>query len=324
MSQVHASIMAVLVQAALVTVAPAPEDSCPSPAQVQAALETHAPRLVAENVPGNLLILSLSPTLATGEMSLSLMDKAGIVKLYRVLPPPPGDRARDCAALADTVAFIVDRYFNEVELPKLPERKPPPPPPQPPPAKLASPIKLDVPGSAVAATVGRRIPGGVTDLGGIELKLTGGVAWSSTELAGGQPWVDLSAGIVGTVHQPWNHGGGAGSADATRAGADLAFLLGWPVGHGRLYAGPLASIEMIWLDATYYGQLHHEIYYESAAGLRAGYQYFWQKYLFARADITGCAALVRHRFDTLSDPSAPLFESPPAYLTFSFGIGIWF
>ncbi|HEX7505747.1 MAG TPA: hypothetical protein VF550_03175, partial [Polyangia bacterium] len=132
--------MAVLVQAALVTVAPGPEDNCPSSTQVQAALDTHAPRLVTwrpEDVSANPLTLTLSPNLATGETSILLIDKAGLVKLYRVLPPPVGDRARDCAALADTVAFIVDRYFEEVEIPQLPERKPPPIPPPPlPPAPL--------------------------------------------------------------------------------------------------------------------------------------------------------------------------------------------
>src|SRR5450631_3985427 len=178
MSEVHASIMAILVQAALVTVAPGAEENCPSSAQVQAALENHAPRLVAARQEGpaaNSLILTLSPALATGEMSLTLVDKAGFVKLYRVLQPPPLDHARDCAALADTVAFIVDRYFEEVELPKLPERKPPPPPPPvpPPPPPPSTPPTLPVKAKlptrkpepvnyALSAAVGRRIPGGPT------------------------------------------------------------------------------------------------------------------------------------------------------------------
>ena len=338
MSEVHASIMAVLVQAALVTVAPGAEENCPSSAQVQAALENHAPRLVAAREEGpaaNSLILTLSPALATGEMSLTLVDKAGFVILYRVLQPPPLDRARDCAALADTVAFIVDRYFEEVELPKLPERKPPPPlppappPPPPLPAKATLPApKLESANYALSATVGRRIPGGPTDLGGIEFKLAGGAAMRKTVIAGGRPWIDLSAGIVGIVpDRTWLNEKGSGSTTAVRSGADLAFLLGWPVWHGRLYAGPQTSLEMIWLDwrnDVPDSQVRRETRFAAATGLRTGYQYFWPEHFFARVDLSGCVALVRYRIDAQSDRSVTLFESPPAYLTLAIGVGIWF
>ena len=341
MSEVHASIMAVLVQAALVTVAPGAEDNCPSSAQVQAALENHAPRLVAvrqEAPSANPLVLTLSPPLATGEMSLTLVDKAGFVKLYRVLQPPPLDRARDCAALADTVAFIVDRYFEEVELPKLPERKPPPspppapPPPSPPPTLPAKP-KLPSPKPetlkySLSTAVGRRIPGGPTDLGGIEFKLALGAAMRNVVIAGGRPWIDLAAGIVGFVpDRTWANERGSGSATAVRSGADLAFLLGWSVWHGRLYAGPQTSLEVIWLDwrdDVSNSQVQREIRFAAATGLRTGYQYYWREHFFARADVSGSVALVRHRIAAQSDPNVTLFESPPAYLTLAIGIGIWF
>ena len=340
MSGVHASIMAVLVQAAVVTVAPGAEENCPSSAQVQAALETHAPRLVAtppEAPSAQPLTLTLSPALANGEMTLSLVDKAGWVKLYRVLPPPAGDRAHDCAALADTVAFIVDRYFNEVELPALPERKPPPPPPPPPlpppptplPAKertAASP--QPTPHFALSAIVGKRVPGGATDLGGKELKLTGGTPVTARVFAGGRPWVDVSAGLVGMVSdRTWAFGRGAGSVSSVRTGADFALLLAWPVWLGRLYAGPQASIEMVWLNwrnAIPGSQVQREIRLGVATGLRASYQYYWRARFFARTDLSGCVALVRHRISAESDSSVTLFESPPAYLTVSFGVGIWF
>jgi hypothetical protein len=325
MSKVHASIMAVLIQAALVTVAPGTEENCPSSAQVQAALGTHTPRLVApqaDDDPANALTLTLSPTLATGEMSLSLVDKIGRVKLYRLLPPPPGDRARDCAALADTVAFIIDRYFDEVELPNLPERKLPPPPP---PAKVAEP-KSAVPEFALSGTMGRRIPGDAADLGGVEFKLAGGAALTTFALAGGKPWIDASAGLVGIAKESWPRNESR-SATVVRTGVDLSVLLGWPVWNGRLYAGPQASVEMVWLNwvnADASGQVEREIRFDAAAGLRTGYQYFWRERFFARVDLTGCIAIVRHKIAAKSDPSASLFEAPPAYLTMAFGIGIWF
>jgi hypothetical protein len=342
MSEVHASIMAVLVQAALVTVAPGAEDNCPSSAQVQAALENHAPRLVAarqESASAQPLTLTLSPALANGEMSLSLVDKSGWVKLYRVLPPPAGDRARDCAALADTVAFIVDRYFDEVELPALPERKPPPPPPPPPPPLPLPPPPLPAkvtpaelppptPRFALSATLGRRAPGAATDLGGKEVKLTGGTPVTSWVVAGGQPWMDVSAGVVGLVSdRTWAFGRGAGSVSSVRTGVDFALLLAWPVWLGRLYAGPQATVEMVWLDwrnGIPGSQVRRDIRFDVATGFRASYQYFWRARLFARADLAGCVALVRHRISAESDSTVALFESPPAYLTASFGVGIWF
>jgi len=317
--------MAVLIQAALVTVAPSAEENCPSSAQVQAALETHAPRLVAlasEGGSDNPLTLILSTTLATGEMSISLMDKAGLVKLYRVLPPPPGDRARDCAALADTVAFIIDRYFDEVELPQLPARPPAPPPP---PNVVQS---KTVPKFALSGTMGRRVPGGAADLGGYEFKLTGGAGLPPFTIAGGRPWIDASAGLVGMATNNWVNSTGAGTSKAVRSGADLSLVLRWRVWQGWLYAGPLASVEMVWLDwrdADTQGQVQRYIRFAWAAGLRTGYQYFWRERFFARADLTGCIAARRQRISPQSSAGAnPLFESPPAYVTMAFGVGIWF
>ena len=324
--------MAVLVHAALVTVAPGPEDHCPSSAQVQAALESHAPRLLTsrqEDASANPLILNLSPTLATGEMSIMLIDKAGLVKLYRVLPPPPGDRARDCAALADTVAFIVDRYFDEVELPELPERKQiPSPPAAPPPAPKPALPTPAAPRFALSGTFGRRLPGGPTDLGGNEFKLAGGAAVTNLVLAGGRPWIDVSAGIVGIVsNRKWDNEKGAGTATAVRSGVDLALLLGWPVWGGRLCAGPQVSLEMVWLDwrdVDANNRLSREVRFAWAAGLRTSYQYFWRKRFFARADLNGGLAVTRQEIKTQSAPNDPLFVSPPAYLTLAIGVGIWF
>jgi hypothetical protein len=342
MSDVHASIMAFLVQAALVTVAPSANDRCPSSAQVETALETHAPRLVSPRPEdSSSLTLTLSPTFATGEMGISLIDRAGLVRLYRVLPPPPGDRARDCAALADTVAFIVDRYFEEVELPNLPERKPPPapPPPTPPPPSLPPPpsdpklpnLPMPQPGSpkfALSATGGKRIPGGIADLGGTEFKLTGGAAVTHLELAGGRPWIDISAGLVGIApNRRWGAGNATGNATSVRSGVDLALLLGWPVGNGRLYAGPQASLEMIWLDwrdADPNDPVRREIRFLGAAGLRTSYQYVWRQHFFARADVAGCIAILQQKIVAASNENRALFEAPPAYLTLAFGVGIWF
>jgi hypothetical protein len=136
--------------------------------------------------------------------------------------------------------------------------------------------------------------------------------------------MDVSAGIVGRAKLDWVDGNSSGSATIERSGADLSLLLGWPAWHGRLQVGPLASIEMIWLGANSYGHLQHEIHFGAAAGLRTGYQYFWRKHFFARVDLTGCVAIVRHQFAPQRATDTPVFESPPAYVTAALGVGIWF
>ena len=149
-----------------------------------------------------------------------------------------------------------------------------------------------------------------------------------TVIAGGRPWIDLSAGIIGFVpDRTWQNEMGSGSATAIRSGADLAFLLGWSVWHGRLYAGPQTSLEMIWLDwrnDVLEGQVRHENRFAATTGLRTGYQYFWPEHFFARVDLSGCVALVRYRIDAQSARSVTIFESPPGYLTLAIGVGIWF
>jgi hypothetical protein len=180
----------------------------------------------------------------------------------------------------------------------------------------------------LAVTAGRRMPGAAADLGGIEIKLNGGAALTSVGKHGGRLWLDFAAGIVGIANRGWNNNNYnnyySGDATAIRSGGDLALLLGWPVWRGRLYAGPLASLDMVWLEANSNNRNQHEIHFGSAAGLRAGYQYLWRNHLFVRADVTGCAAIVRNLIVTQSAPNTPLFESPPAYLTLALGVGIWF
>jgi hypothetical protein len=171
------------------------------------------------------------------------------------------------------------------------------------------------------------MPGAATDLGGIEFKLLGGTAVTNRMVAGGRPWIDLSAGILGIADRQWKYPRGSGSASATRAGTDLSFLLGWRVWHGMLMAGPLVSAEVLWLkwlDADVKGQVRREVRFGASAGARASYLYTWQKRLFVRADLAGAMALVRHRITTQSDSTITLFESPSAYVTAALGLGIWF
>ena len=287
MWQVHASLLLATVHAAALTVAPGPGDACPTSAQVLTAIDTRASGLVTPRIdddPAKLLTLTLMPASPSGETSFSLMDRSGLVKLYRSLPAPTGDRARDCAALADTVAFIVIRYFEEVELPALPERKPPPPerktPPEPPPApKVEAPeaaTKLEPAKLALSINGGRRFPGAATEFGGFEAKLAAGVLLKDYAKRQGDLWLDVAVGFAGHGTLPVA-GRPKDSVTTNRVSGELAVLAGWRLGQSRIYAGPAANLDLIWVESNLGGPTQREQRFAAAAGMKIGYQHFWRR-----------------------------------------------
>jgi hypothetical protein len=176
--------------------------------------------------------------------------------------------------------------------------------------------------------VGRRVPGSYYDLGGIEFKLALGLKLGRLTHRRLPVSLELSGGLIGIAKRGWQYddagGQTSGEATAVRSGGDLALYLGWTAGAGTLYAGPLAAVEVVWLDATSGGHLQHEIHTGIAAGARAGYQYRWLDRFFLRLDVTGAIALLRQRIATVSHREKPIFEAPPGYATLSVGAGVWF
>lgn len=125
-----------------VVAAAGPDDGCPSPRQVSDSLAARLPGMVlpAGQAPRpGTLRLAVIPE-ASGAIRVDLNDQAGASLLHRVLPPARGTAA-DCAALADTTALIVERYWREVgyDAPPLVTVTPPPAPPAPPPVVEESP-----------------------------------------------------------------------------------------------------------------------------------------------------------------------------------------
>jgi hypothetical protein len=142
-------------------------DACPSRAQIADALEGHMPGVLARigrELDPNVLHLGLAIS-ATGAAHVTLTDATGGLRLERDLelpkPPPPPvpspagapapaparDRSSDCAAFADTLALIVERYmrhlgYHEPPPPALMPPPPPAPPPPPPPPAASAPRAL--------------------------------------------------------------------------------------------------------------------------------------------------------------------------------------
>ena len=107
------------------------DDTCPNPRQVSDALQAHLPGLVqpgAQNRPDALRAVLEVPADGT-VVHFSLMDARGEVQLRRSIPAPGRGRPpAECAALAETLAEIVERYLNSVQY-QASETAPPPPPP---------------------------------------------------------------------------------------------------------------------------------------------------------------------------------------------------
>jgi len=79
------------------------------------------------------------------------VDPQGRLRLFRTLARPGATNARDCAALSVTVAIIVQRYLEEIELPEVEVARrspmvqvvpPTPPSPSPPPVVVGPPPRL--------------------------------------------------------------------------------------------------------------------------------------------------------------------------------------
>jgi hypothetical protein len=105
----------VAVNAALISVNAA-DAQCPSGKQVNEAIEARLPGVLVPSSPAppaGVMELRLAGNPGTGHR-LALSDARGQVLLSRTLPPSTATRDRDCEALAETVALIVDRYLQEL------------------------------------------------------------------------------------------------------------------------------------------------------------------------------------------------------------------
>jgi hypothetical protein len=178
--------------------------TCPTQDQLAEALEARMPGVVARggHEPGPNLLhlgLGLSPD---GAARVTMTDATGALRLERELalpkgaagptggPREPHERTGACAAIAETVALIVERYmrhigYRDLPPPALLETKAPATPPQPPAAPPARPRAAGRLGLGLAM----RLPyqaswrfepqlTGALRLGHVELAATMAAAWA--------------------------------------------------------------------------------------------------------------------------------------------------
>jgi hypothetical protein len=128
----HLVLLALAVETHAVAVRPEAQPGCPAAGDVQAALASRLPRAlvpIERAREQGALVLGLDKD-DLGAATLSLTDRQGRERLHRTLELPAG--SKDCKALAETAALIVERYLVTLAYE-------PPPPPPPPPAPAAPP-----------------------------------------------------------------------------------------------------------------------------------------------------------------------------------------
>src|SRR5436190_23144869 len=97
--------------AALLTVRPT-DARCPSARQVNEAIAARLPGVLVPTPAGPPAgVLELRLTETPSDHSFVVLGPGGQVRLSRPLPAATGN-LRDCEALAETVALIVDRYLH--------------------------------------------------------------------------------------------------------------------------------------------------------------------------------------------------------------------
>jgi hypothetical protein len=218
-----------------------PAAECPAAAQLAAALNALMPGL-APATPAAIPLLLASgsrlrvSTSTEGDVRVDLVDAQGEAVLHRVLPAPPRGRAPDCAAIAETIALIVERYLHDVgyEVPPLPPPapKPPPPPAETPPTAVVAAPATPAPAPRTLWRLGLDGGGRLGDAGGLNgnADLVLGLEPAASGVHGGGR---LSAGYGTPASARWADKTGTLRRIPLRLGLYLAI----PAGPGQLEPG---------------------------------------------------------------------------------------
>jgi hypothetical protein len=346
-------VLAALVPAyAIAVLMPAgPDDGCPSPRQVDDALAAHLPGMVLSlGHPTGPTTLRLAVTTdSSGAMRLDLTDPDGGPLLHRWLPAVDHARGGDCAALAETAALIVERYWHEVGYDVSPEGSRPPPdvPSAPPPVVGPGPIAATPPEAMRAAPnettepaaqswpsrgppaplppprwwIAAGIGGRVGDAGTREE--AAGIAFSvERALRRHRIGLRLSAEAEPSISYEITSPAASERVTLRQFPVRMGAYLALPVGFGQLEPGLGADLDVI--SAAVSRPSGSQTQFRAAPGIDAAIGWalrFRHDIYFRVLGETGTS--VPYRFVTTADET-PFFSTPRIYLDLGLELGFWF
>jgi hypothetical protein len=341
-------VLAALVPAyAIAILMPAgPDDGCPSPRQVNDALAAHLPAMVLPlgHATGPTTLHLAVTTDAAGAMRLDLTDPEGGPLLHRWLPAAEHGHGADCAALAETAALIVERYWHEVgydvaiEPPNPPPPTPPPPPPDKPvprpvsrplarppetaatetPAPQPPPPPLPPPRTWIGAAGGDRLG----EAGTREATVSVGFAveravWSH------RIGLRLSAGAdAGTTYRWTASPGVIDRATLREVPLRMGIYLSLPLGPGQIEPGLGLDLDVISAAVSDPSGTHTRLSAGPGADAALGWSVRFRTNLYFRL-MAVAGAEVPYRFVTTENQS-PFWSTPRLYLELGLELGFWF
>jgi hypothetical protein len=297
--------------AAGIVVGPIDGQRCPSLEQLKVAIETHV-------VSQSTVLLRLQLESNPGELELHLVDASGKEVLTRQLHTQLADV--DCRALADTVAFIVDRYLDELETQRLELANTsvvPGPAPSTPAFVTPPPNR---PWAVAVRVLGKSGRGG--------LLIPGAEVWGETAV----PWFNATwtVGAALGLLSPRGDTNSEASVSSRRweswfllkAGPSLQ--LGWHrIGLQAEIGGNLLNASRRSSD----GALVSTWGAEPLVGVSARYHVDLGRHWFMEASFGGFTSLVRHELvvETLPEMSRRVIASTPRFFSdLGFSLGLQF
>ena len=301
-----------------VLVAPGPEDGCPSARQVSAALSERAPAAQSTRAldSESALTLVLPVPGTPQEPSFSLVDPQGRLRLFRTLARPGATNARDCAALSVTVAIIVQRYLEEIEMPEVEAARksptvqvvpPAPPSPSPPPVVVGPPPRLRARWD-MSLGISQRFADQATSLEAYDLRLS--VARTLGARVDAGLLVRLWSGVSGWTQHDWT--GGRGDVMRVPSGLDLMWRRA--VFSVELQLG-LSGLLDCWILGARDQQtnVHWDYRLTAAGALTGGMQVPLGKRLFARLFLDVAVAGWRYKYYDRTADGQTVFSTPSVF-----------
>jgi hypothetical protein len=320
-------------RAVSVLVAPSPEEGCPSARQVSSALAVRVPATLKSRAgdPETVLTVVLPAPGSTQEPSFSLVDQQGRLRLFRTLARPGSGQVHDCAALSDTVALIVQRYLEEVELPEIeaaakntPKDNRPPPPPPPQPAPPAEPSESRAGERArwdLSLGFAARFANQQAGLESIDFgRLT--VARSLGASADNGLLLALWVGVAGWTG--WNPPANSPGAHArlVRIPSGLALMWRHRVSTLELQLGAAGLVDCWILGARYQDQVRWDTRFTIAGAAVGGMQVPISTSVFVRLGLELAAAGTRYQYIDPTHGSDATFNTPRFFASAGLSLGM--